>query len=774
MLKVLYICLVQLIATMCFASDCETKLVYDGLSKETAWLYNTGKIEKGVFKIKAGKPMQWIASTSAGIENGKEYLVEFKVKIGGEFSTSRRFECAVRPEKSIYDAAGVTLYGGNPDFQNVSLRFNTFKHRQPYKLIFCASGEAEIEIKDVKVYEAKFTKFYPATKDAKLYAGKLENLPTGAKDFEIDAPRPTNDIVVNAEEFGLSEASENNAQALIKAIEHCKKVGASKLVVNNGVYKCFGDYEILFKDMKDFTFDGGGSTFIFRKKAILPNMNVVDCTRCKFRNFNMDWDWKNDPLAAVVKIEKSEKNPDGGSFVDVRFVEYKKYPLYKKPTRVCQLSPYDIQAQSVGVEDGWEEGYGYMPDDKGADVEWLEPNLLRIRQPWDFLPPVGSHYRLQHFYYGGRGMTFWSNSHLTLENINIYSCRGAAFYVYGNQHHWQMRNVNIKVRKLRKRPITCTADHLFFASSGGYFKMIGCEFSRGADDCLNIHDPCNYARKNGKKTVFMQNFVNKEFYKKGEKIEFRDATFAPVGFVGTVKSSKSFPNSRCGEVEFEEDLPAQKTDGFVLFNRAYRSQNVIIKDCYFHSNRARGILILTKDVTIENCRFRRNEMGAIKFETGYTLHTWCEGQGVENVVVRRCKFDTSNPFGRMNDGYERDIFVGVYIKRDPSTEQTSYPILNNILFENNRFKDSFGLVAFVASTGNFIFKDNVFENPTPRIFNLPYRGQIYIQNSSNAKIINNTYVASPNVSEAGVVVDASAKDTVVSGNRIVESASQIK
>ncbi|MFR6033186.1 MAG: right-handed parallel beta-helix repeat-containing protein [Bacilli bacterium] len=40
-----------------------------------------------------------------------------------------------------------------------------------------------------------------------------------------------------------------------------------------------------------------------------------------------------------------------------------------------------------------------------------------------------------------------------------------------------------------------------------------------------------------------------------------------------------------------------------------------MRNCYFHDNRARGILILARDVTIENCKFRHNEMGAIKIET---------------------------------------------------------------------------------------------------------------------------------------------------------------
>ncbi len=754
-------------------SGAEKNLVCAGFSNGKVWLHKNGTLENGVFKVKARDEeyFQNVAVISDVVENGKEYLVEFLVKIYDEFDLKRKFEFVVRPKDWCDDAARITLYGGNADFQKVSLRFNAMVHKEPYHLMFFAAGGAKIEIKDLKLYEGKFTTFYPASPSAKLFRGDLGKLPTGSEDFQIDIPRPKFNIIVKAEDFGLSMANDNNASALAKAVEHCKKIGAAKLVVKKGVYKCFDDVQILFKDMRDFTFDGGGSTFVFRKNKIMPNMHLVDCVRCELKNFNMDWDWNSDPLAAIVKIEKCVRLPKGASVIDVRFVEYKNYPLYKKPTRVAHLSPYDIDAKSVGIEGGIEKGFGYRAFDKGPKTEWIAPNLLRIYVSGWFYPPVGAYYRLQHFYYDADGFAFWNNTHLTLENINVYSCRGAAFYVRGMQHHWQMKNVNIKVPTLRRRPITCTADHLFFASSGGYFKMIGCEFSRGADDCLNIHDPCNYARKTGKRTVSVQNFVGLGYYRQGEKIEFRDSTFAPVNFVGTVKLARiTDKKNRLGEIEFEEPLPAQKTEGFVLFNRKYRSKNVIIKDCYFHSNRARGLLIITNNVTIENCKFRRNEMGALKFETGYTLNIWCEGQGVDNVLVRGCQFDTSNPFGMSSDGYERDIFMGVYIKRDPSTEQTSYPILSNILFEDNCFKDSFGLVAYIASSGNVIFKNNVFENPTSRKFNLPYRGQFYVRESSNIKFVNNVFIDSPNVVAAGVVVDDSAKDIFVEGNRLIKSS----
>ena len=147
----------------------------------------------------------------------------------------------------------------------------------------------------------------------------------------------------------------------------------------------------------------------------------------------------------------------------------------------------------------------------------------------------------------------------------------------------------------------------------------------------------------------------------------------------------------------------------MLFNHDFNTHNIIVRNCFFHHNRARGILILARDVTIENCRFWRNEQAGIKIETGYTYDLWCEGYGVNNIKISNNTFDTVNPTGTRNQNFERDIFIGTYLKRDPSSEHTSYPILSNILIENNTFKDTFGLCAYIASAGNVIVRNNSFE-----------------------------------------------------------------
>ena len=76
------------------------------------------------------------------------------------------------------------------------------------------------------------------------FASIVGGEPTGCPDFEVELPctghssrksRP----VIRAKDFGLSEANEHNAAAINAAIAEAKRVGAARVELAPGTYKCF-------------------------------------------------------------------------------------------------------------------------------------------------------------------------------------------------------------------------------------------------------------------------------------------------------------------------------------------------------------------------------------------------------------------------------------------------------------------------------------------------------------------------------------------------------
>lgn len=632
--------------------------------------------------------------------------------------------------------------------------------------LFCAcavfAGEAQM-------------KFIPFSADTPKYKGKIQNLPTGAQDFEVQLPNPQKELVVNAADFGLNESVENSAPIINKALEHCKKIGASKLVLPKGTYKFFSDKDsttVIVKGFKDFTFDGQGSTFVFRKKWG-ENFKILENERVRVCNINVDWDWDTDPLSSVVEVVGKNIAGVDDTYVDFKFIDYEDFPA-KNVAMVC-TSPYDLEADCIGGENGY---HNWFDNHSGAfskgRVDWIKPNVARVyfnkKAKYAGRPQdkdgykVGMVLRMQHYYYHMNNMLLAGNVHFTLENFNVYSCAGHAFVVGGFQQYWQFLNVNIKRPENAKvrRAITCTADHLHITNSKGFFKMKNCEFSLGADDCINMHDNTGFARRFDDHTLLTQNAHVVGRYKIGDRIELRQGDYSPSGFTQRIAKIETVDRSKgVFKVSFFEKIPEQKFDGFIMFNREYGTRNVIVDNCKFWGNRARGILILASDVTIQNSTFYHIEFGAIKIESGYTFNVWSEGYGARNIVIRNNTFEASAATNAW-----RDINFNVYMKTDPSGGGTRYPILRDVLIEKNKFIDSYGYVAAFTSCGNVVFRKNTISHTRPRRDLKAYRGTFYVDYASDVKIINNKFISSE-FANAGVYVNPETTSNIlVEGNTV--------
>ena len=291
----------------------------------------------------------------------------------------------------------------------------------------------------------------------------------------------------------------------------------------------------------------------------------------------------------------------------------------------------------------------------------------------------------------------------------------------------------------------------------------------GAEDCINVHDCTGYAVRKSDFSLETRNVRGIKMFKVGDPIELRDDDFSPSGFTGKIKSVKPIDASKgVHEIVFADKIPQPKGEGFIMFNHYYSSGNILLRNCKFHSNRARGIIIQCPNVTVENCVIKNNEMAGMRIVTGYTPNLWSEGFGVDNLLVRGCVFESTNRTDVKADGFARDIHIGIYRTTGERTGQTMYPIMSNITFEKNTFKNAYGLVAFITSSGNVVFRENIIINDIPRKKPLPYRGSFLVKASTDTAIVNNIIVESKYAPNPGVYAEAdTVKGLKIGGNKIV-------
>ena len=702
------------------------------------------------------------ALTAEDFTPGERYRVTFKARVEACGSKAHLF-VLVRPKGRSgdeKDLASLSVKPTDGKWKDCEIKFEVNGEKEDYRLQFHGWNKLKADIADLKIMTRPPFAFIPAERlSTPSTLSNLSNLPLGAKDFDVDAPQNANGPVLNCSDYGVSEANADNTSALRAAFADAKAKGASRLVLARGRYALNTDSPLVLEDFHDFTFDGGGSVFVsYRHGGAF--MCLRRPLRTKFMNFSLDWDWSREPLASIVRV----KRVDGNSY-DLEFVDYADFP--NKRTDITVLSAYDPKTRSVGLEDGITR-YIDMSGRLKDRFTWLDGRTVRMKDAPRGIA-VGQLYRAQHYYYHYHGFSLEDVAHLKLENVTVLSTPGHAFTMGGKSHHVAFDHVNIVPPKDDlKRVITCTADHFHIWQSRGFIKLENCEFSLGADDIMNMHDNTAFVHRTGPRTVQALHASVLAMARKGDRMEFRNGDYSPTGFFGTFLEAKRIPERTNGfDVTFAEDIPEETKDGFILFNWTYDTHNVIVRNCNFHDNRARALLILARDVTVENNVFRHQEMGAIKIETGYTYNLWSEGYGVSNVVIRGNLFDTVNPSGSYVSHRQRSIYSGIYLRTDPSQDTTDYPIIKDILIEGNVFRDNTGVTAYLSSVSNVVVRGNVMEDPTPRRKESPVRSQFFLTNARDIKIVDNIYKASPNVKAPGVAYDSeTCAAIVVEGNRV--------
>ena len=623
--------------------------------------------------------------------------------------------------------------------------------------------------------------------------------PTGCPDFEVEQPRAglsprASRPVIRATDFGLSEANEHNAAAINAALAEAKRVGAARVELAPGTYRCFDGgrgataqpdrSNIVIDGFTDFTFDGKGATLVFRRDhapvdhqaAQLEgeaNVEVRNCLRTVVENFNMDWDWENDPLAVWAKcVDRHVDEADNASYVD--FELDRPHPKYPQHVPVQLLTP--MSADRTGGR-GHPMYFGMSLGHIGTKSEWLSPTRLRV---WPFVKPdyghfspealarympgqngkltgnvdVGGTFVLAHGYYGLNGFVLTSNRHFTLRNVDIWACRGFGVETRGSQQFWQLVNVNVRSKPGAKYPVTSTADAHHVAQSLGFGKMIGCEVTLNQDDHFNYHDRTQIAWTRGPRTVEVVNNrgVAYTLFKVGSRIALRQEDFASTGWTGTIKSID-------GEfITFDRDLPEQKGMLFVLMDADFATENFLFKDCWFHDSPWSRGLFNGSNATFDGCRFGPMTGRPLFLLACYTYNVWCEGIGCTNIVVRNCRFENCLDL-RKERGVSTQIMSEIAIP--PSYVGMPLPIfhpelarkvaknkaagraltpsddaLNNILVENCTFVNPRGYIFASRNGSNMTLRGNKVEW-RGTCEKLPYAGEVSVEGGKSSPIRQN-------------------------------------
>ena len=536
--------------------------------------------------------------------------------------------------------------------------------------------------------------------------------------FYIARPNEKSCRSVNALDFGVSTAADDNYSAFCKAIEYCKANPNITLKVDGGKYYFRTDKAIMLDGLKNVLIDADGAQFIFEN----PNyFHIVNCNCIEIRGLGITWNLDVSRLASLVKIRNASK--ESHSF-ELEFTELNEVSA---DIPIMAFTKYDPETLTPGTRQDFKENYVYQFPGSIKTVEKTGHNVLKVTHDGSLDNYTdGEVYLLRHHVYGGNAFNVYNTSNITFSGIKLYAVAGMGWLIENRSEHFQLLGCVIGLDPEHDdNRISTTADGVHIANTNGKFRISGCDFSFMGDDDVNVHDNiATVTDKLDEKTVEI--YTNANNFAAGDTAIFSSKGFDRLGFSAEVTSVEG------KKLTFNKELPDYIVKDCIVSNGSIDSGNYVISGNYFHENRARGLLLQSNNGLCENNRFYKTMANPIKVIMDISSGLWLEGTGVNGLVIKNNSFVECNVVE-----WSAQISISTNIDGKSADSTLFY----NITVENNSFDYFYGRLVDASNVSNLKICSNRVNNKDGSYE--ARRGRIIIRQScSRVTISNNEYKAS--------------------------------
>lgn len=517
--------------------------------------------------------------------------------------------------------------------------------------------------------------------------------------------------------------------------------------------------------LKNLSIDGQGSTFVFHGVQIPFLLDKSENIRIK--NLSVDWAMPFHSEATIVAQNAEEHTYDiriseeypyvirNGNLVFLKeYYEHTVGQMYifdpKTGATVYQTQDYSTwysirqDAESIFgkvaykypfSDDKYDPKFNARNKELKSHFEELEPGLVRVYNHSRQLPPIGTVMVMK----GAKGVNRTSPAfHLvqttTFAGENIYVLHAGGMGIIA-ENCTDIRLDSFNVIPSEGRMVSATADATHFIGCRGKLEILNSTFTNQLDDGTNIHGA--YQEVVDVIDEYTLGIRTGHFQQKGFKLGLpgdeigiikKDKSIFPIAKL-TLKSLKMLNGAYC-LLTFNEKLPNNLEAGDLLENQNY--PEVLIENCNFSKNRARGVLIAsTKKSLIRNCYFH-NEMEAMLFP-GHMGH-WYESGHAANVLIEgNTMIDCG--FGGTKRGVIR--FNG-----DVSLNEYTF---KNIRIVNNKIERYDNLILDVNCVDGLVFEGNTITNSGNFPAQEAHLPAIRFQQSKNIHFEGNKYLGKAKV-----------------------------
>ena len=543
--------------------------------------------------------------------------------------------------------------------------------------------------------------------------------------FYIQRPKADKLNEVNAAEFGLAEENEDNFSAFQSALNYCALNPQTKLVIDKGTYYFESINGLDANNCTDLLIEGNDATFVFSSTDYRFFIRNSDCV--EIRNLNIDWNWKKSPLASVVIVQNSNTDTNTLDLV------FKDAEYCDENCRLMAITQCDPETYTFGAKYSSKEVYPYQDGTNIKSVQKISDNTLRVTHNGCMNGfEDGETYILRHYVYNGTVFNLRDYSkNITFDNVSIYGSSGMAYICEGYSSRFQIINsfIGLNPEHKDKRCVSLTADAIHIVNTNGCFNISDCDISGMGDDCINVHDGLGYVSAvNGNTLTLIASAMRLEV---GDTLAFKNDKFENTDVTAKIVSVKALEGITKEVVV--EGLPETLSVGWTAYNTECNSGNYVIRNNYFHENRARGLLLQSSNGLCESNRFYKTMAQAIKVVMDIEPTLWQEGTGVDNLIIRNNTFEKCN-----YSDWGSVIEIGTNI----AGRSAETAVFTNIEISSNSFKDIPSTLMRTDNINGLVFSENTVD--TGDFFdNSSVQGSLWFgEYCSNVKYTDNIFVNS--------------------------------
>ena len=536
--------------------------------------------------------------------------------------------------------------------------------------------------------------------------------------------------------FGAHAGDGSDTTPAVRAALHGKP---RKLVFPKGRYDFYATYafeKFLFignndEGLKRIAFpiigfegleiDGQGSQFVFH--GFMSPFLIERSKNVSLKNFSIDFERTFHSEAKVIAI-----SDDG---VDLEIAEQYPYKVEKGLLLFTGKNKELYPTGNILEFDSRRRETAYQARDyytgPYVEAESIGPRKVRIDVP-KLKATAGNILVFGAANRNHPGFTISDSVGTALSGIDIYHCGGMGV-IAQRSRDIALDHVRVTPSPGSGRMVSITADATHFVNCTGRIAMTHCLFENQKDDATNIHGIyAQVARQfapNGIEVRLVHpQQLGFDFIVPKERLELVHGPSMITYGDATVKSVDRV-NKEYTRVTFTAALPKELKAGDVVAS-AQTGPEVLIANCTFRNNRARGLLLGSRGKTIIEDNVFHTPGSAILFEGDARF--WFEQAGVRDVTIRRNRFENCN-YGVWGKA-AIEVAAGIDISQ---RAQSRYN--RNITIEDNLFKvfDG-GRIVLAYSVDGLTIHKNKIERTTEYPPSRPALEPFDIKDSNNVSL----------------------------------------